>query len=172
MNIKEALLEEHSKKQTMKIVKHIGSDSSRFSELIKLFLANEYRVTQRAAWVVCSCAQQHPQLIRPYLSKLVKNLEKPGLHDAVKRNTLRVLEIFPVPKDLQGQVAEICFGFLMSREPVAMKAYSMTILLSICKEEPDMKNELRLVIEGMMPVGSAAIRARGRKVLEQLEKLK
>ena len=172
MNIKEAVLEEHSKKQTMKIVKHVGSDSKRFAELMKLFLGDEYRVTQRAAWAVSYCAQQHPQLIKPYLSKLAKLLDKPGLHDAVKRNTLKIFETIAVPKALQGKMADVCFKFLLSQEPIAMKAYSMTILLNICKEEPDLKNELRIVIEDMIPLGSAGIRSRGKRVLKELEKIK
>lgn len=171
MNIREALLEEHSKQQTIKIVNYIGSDSDRFAELLKLFLGNEYRVTQRASWAVSYCAEEHPQLVKPYLSKLVKNLEKPGLHDAVKRNTLKMLETIAVPRSLQGQVADLCFKFLLSQEPVAMKAYSMTILLNICKEEPDLKNELRLIIEDTMMLGSAGLKARGKRVLKELEKI-
>lgn len=171
MNIRQALLEEHSREQTLKISKYIDSDSKRFAELIKLFMGDEYRVTQRAAWVVSYCAQEHPQLVKPYLSRLVKNLEKPGLHDAVKRNTLKVLEMLSIPKALQGQVADTCFKFLVSQEPIAMKAYSMTILLNICKEEPDLKNELRLIVEDMIPLGSPGIRARGKKVLKALENI-
>jgi hypothetical protein len=171
MNIKEALLEEHSKNQTIKIVKYIGSDSERFAVLVKIFLGDDRLLTQRAAWAVSYCAQQQPQLIKPYLPKLVKLLDKKDLHDAVKRNTLKILETIPVPKALQGQVANACFRFLLSQEPIAMKAYSMTVLLNICKEEPDLKNELRLVIGEMLPLGSAGIRSRGKRVLRELEKL-
>ncbi len=171
MNIREALLEEHSKKQTMKIVKHIGSDKERFATLIKLYTGSEYRVTQRAAWAVSYCAIQHPELMRPHLSKLVKHLAKPGLHDAVKRNTLKVLESAPIPKSLQGILVDTCFRFLQGQEPAAIKAYSITILFDICKEEPDLANELRTVIESIMPYGSAAIRSRGKKVLKALQKM-
>ena len=52
MNLREALLKEHSKKQMLKIVKYIGNDQQRFDELMKLFLESEYRITQRAAWPV------------------------------------------------------------------------------------------------------------------------
>lgn len=171
MNIREALLQEHSKKQTTRIVKYIGSDAQRFSELMKLFLGDEYRVTQRAAWVVSGCAEEHPSLIKPHFQKLVTNLDKLGLHDAVKRNTLKVLSELDVPVKLQGKLVNTCFRMLASQEPVAVKAHAMSIVANICKAQPDLKNELRMAIEEQLPYGSAAIRSRGNKILKQLEKL-
>jgi len=50
MDIKTALLEEHSKAQTLRIVKYIGTDQKRFDTLMELFYKEEYRVVQRAAW--------------------------------------------------------------------------------------------------------------------------
>ena len=52
MNIRKALLQEHSKPQTMRIVKYIGTNKDHFKELINLFLNEEYRITQRASWAV------------------------------------------------------------------------------------------------------------------------
>jgi hypothetical protein len=171
MNIREALLEEHSKKQTAKITRYIGSDKKRFAQLIKLFLEDEYRVVQRAAWVLSYCAENDPGLVKPYLEKLLNNLDNTGLHDAVKRNTLRIFEVIDAPAKLQGKLVDLCFRTLAGQEPIAMKAYSITILLNICKKEPDLKNELRLMIEGLMPYGSAAVKVRGRKALKELEKI-
>jgi len=168
MNLREAILEEHSKRQTEKIARYIGNDKKRFAQLVKLFLEDEYRVVQRAAWIMSYCAEQQPQLIKPYLEKLLNNLEKPGLHDAVKRNTLRIFEAVDIPVKLQGKLVDICFRTLASQEPAAMKAYSITILLNICKKETDLKNELKLVIESLMPYDSAAVKSRGRKALREL----
>ena len=79
MNLRETILEEHSKAQTNKIIKWIGSDQKRFDELFKLFLNDEYRVVQRAAWPLSNCVMAHPQLIQKHFTKLIKNLQKPGI---------------------------------------------------------------------------------------------
>ena len=50
MNLREEILKEHSKTQCNKIVNWIGNSQKRFNELFELFLNDEYRVTQRAAW--------------------------------------------------------------------------------------------------------------------------
>ena len=48
MNLREALLKEHSKVQTMRIVEYVGDDKERFAQLMDLFLNDVYRVSQRA----------------------------------------------------------------------------------------------------------------------------
>jgi hypothetical protein len=99
MNIKTALLKEHSKKQCAKIVKWVGRDQKRFDELFNLFLHDEYRVVQRAGWPISYCVEDHPAFIQKHFAGLLKNVEKKGIHDAVKRNTVRLLQYVDIPKD-------------------------------------------------------------------------
>jgi hypothetical protein len=94
MDIRQALMDEHSKPQTMAIVEFIGDDARRFADLMKIFFAGEYRLTQRSAWPMNYCAERSPELIRPYLPKLLDCLERDDMHDAVKRNILRLLQIY------------------------------------------------------------------------------
>ena len=57
MDIRAALAKEHSKKQSQLIAHYIGGDQERFDELMDLFLHDEeWRITQRAAWVLSHCA--------------------------------------------------------------------------------------------------------------------
>jgi hypothetical protein len=55
LNIHQLLQEEHSKKQTDRIVRYIGNDKTRFAGLIELFFTGEYRITQRAARPLSYC---------------------------------------------------------------------------------------------------------------------
>jgi hypothetical protein len=50
MKLRETILKEHSKANCIRIVKWVGDDQKRFDELFSLFLNDEYRVVQRAAW--------------------------------------------------------------------------------------------------------------------------
>ena len=171
MDIRAALLKEHSKEQTLKIVHYIGENKARFALLMDLFLNDEYRVTQRAAWVVGHTAEKNPQLFQPYLQVLIENLQK-SVHDAIKRNTLRVLQDIDIPEDLLGLAAEICFSFLDDpKEPVAVRVFSMTVCYNICVKEPDLSNELKLIIEDHLPHGSAGFKSRGKRTLKLLDKL-
>jgi len=172
MNLREALLEEHSKKQTMRIVRWIGSDKTRFAQLLKLFLGTDIRITQRASWALNWCAEKQPQLVRPHLGKLIRNLERPGLHDAVVRNTVRLLQFIEVPEKDLGLLTNTCFRLLMKFEsPIAVKAFAMTVLCNVCKKEPELKQELKLVISELHLQDSPALRNRAGKVLKALDKL-
>src|SRR3982750_4822205 len=102
MNLRETILAERSKAQTDRIIKWVGSDQARFDELFDLFLNDEYRVVQRAAWPLSYCAMSHPLLIKKHFAKLVKNMKKPGLGDSVKRNTVRLLQHIEIPVKFHG----------------------------------------------------------------------
>ena len=171
MSLQEEILKEYSKPYTVYLSKKIGPDQEAFDELIDLLLHGKTVETQRAAWIMSHCLDEHPWLIENHVESLILNLQN-DVNDVVKRNTVRVLQFVDIPEDLLGIAAEICFSFLSSgKEPVAIKAHSMTILFNIVKKYPELKEELRLTIEEQLPFGSAGIRSRGNKILKALEQL-
>ncbi len=161
----------HSKAQAVKIANYIGDDKDRFKELMGLFLGKDYRITQRAAWPLGICAEEYPGLIKPYLNKLADNL-KNEVPDAVKRNTVRIFQDVEIPEKLMGKIADICFAYLATpSEAIAVRAYAMTVLLTITKKQPELKNELKILLEDQLPYGSAGFLARAKKVLKALDKI-
>ncbi|HSU27017.1 MAG TPA: hypothetical protein VLJ68_01470, partial [Chitinophagaceae bacterium] len=92
MDLREAILEEHSKSQTNKIIAWIGDSQKRFDELVKYFLSDDKKLSQRAGWPLSYIGIAHPRLAARHIPKMIKNLRKPGLHAAVKRNTIRLLQ--------------------------------------------------------------------------------
>ncbi len=170
MNLKEVILKEHSKSNCTRIAKYIGNNPSRFSKLVEVFLAGPYRVTQRGAWPLSVCVEQNPKLIQPHLNKVLIYIKQPNIHDAVKRNVVRLLQFIQIPKSLQGKAANICFDLFRNyNEPVAVRVFSMTVLANLAKELPELKNELVPLIEDQMPFGSAGFISRGRKLLKELK---
>ncbi len=171
MSLREEILKEHSKTHTVYLANKIGPNQEGFDELMELFLGDEYRVTQRAAWVVSHCIDAHPWLIKKHLKSIIENLQKP-VHVAVKRNTVRILQFMEIPEELMGLTAEICFNILNSgKEPVAVKVFAMTVLFNIVQVYPELSEELEISIEEQMPFCSAGFKSRGRKVLKALSKI-
>lgn len=168
MDIKEELLKEHSKSQALTIANYIGDNSNRFAELMALFLQENYRLNQRAAWPVSICVEKNPTLILPYLEVMI-NLLKKKTHDAVKRNIVRTLQFVKIPNELLGIAADNCFQLLTSSsEPIAVKVFAMTVIANICEKEPDLKQELTLVIEDQLPYASPGFKSRAKKIFKQL----
>lgn len=170
MNLREQILKEHSKANCDKIVKWIGDNQLRFDELFHLFLNDGYRVVQRAAWPLSYCVAGHPLFIKKHFSKLLKNLHKPGIHDAVKRNTVRLLQEVEIPEKYHGEIMDTCFRYIASPdEAVAIKVFSMTILLHLSRRYPEIKNELKMIIEERWNYETAAFHSRAKKILKEIK---
>jgi hypothetical protein len=169
MQLRETILSEHSKANCTKITNWIGSSQYRFDELFNLFLNDEYRVVQRAAWPLSYAAIAHPPLLQKHFGRLLKNLKKPGLHDAVKRNTVRLLQYIAIPKKYQGEIMNLCFDYIISPiEKPAVKAFSLTLLHNLSKQYPEIKQELKTIIEDRWDFESAAFKSRAKKILKEL----
>lgn len=168
MDLLHALLKEHSKTQTDRIVRYIGSDPERFAVLMALFFKGEYRVTQRAAWPMSYCVQKHPELIRPYFRQLLTMLKKTGTHNAVKRNILRLLQDVEIPKKYQGPIMSLCFDYISDPEELAAsKAFALTILENFTADYPEILPELQLLVRDRWEYETPAFRSRGKRILKK-----
>lgn len=169
MDLRKQILKEYSKAQVSKIVEYVGNKPKRFNELVQVFLKGPYRVTQRAAGPMSYCVENHPELIKPHLKTILSHLKKPGIHDAVKRNTIRLLQFIDIPKRFQGQVADICFQYLQDKkEPVAIRVFSLSVLGEIAKQNAGLEDEIRMIIDHELPYAKPAFLSRARKVLKNL----
>ena len=113
------------------------------------------------------CVKKYPQLAAPYYKQLLDNLEKPGLHDAVTRNTVRLLQYVNIPEAYHGRIMTICFDFVQSNDSaVAVKAFSLTILQNLAKQYPEILQELKTIIEERWEHETAAFRSRAKKIIK------
>jgi hypothetical protein len=166
-NLREEILKEHSKAQCTNIVNWVGKSQQRFDDLFKLFLNDEYRVVQRAAWPVSYCVEEQPEFIKKHWAALIKNLHKPNLHNAVKRNTIRLLQYLAIPQKYQGSIMDICFTYVASpTEAVAVKAFSLTVLKNLSAQYPEILPEIKLIIEEQLPHQTAAFKSRAKVFLK------
>ncbi len=170
MDLREAIMEEHSKKQTNKIIRWVGNSQKKFDELVKCFLSDDKKLSQRAGWPLSYIGIAHTGLASKHLPAMLKNLRKPGLHAAVKRNTIRLLQDISIPKRLHGELMNTCFAYISSaEETVAVKAFSLTVLQNLAKQYPDIRLELKTIIEDRWDMETIAFRTRAKKVLQAFQ---
>lgn len=170
-DLEEEILSEHSRRQTEKIVDWVGADRKRFGVLVDLFLKGDPLVTQRSAWPVGIIGERHPGLAGPHLRGMIHRMNEPGIHNAVPRNVLRVLQFADIPPGLAGITASSCFAFLNSGEaPIAVKVFAMTVIARIAERKPELGRELRLVIMYQLPYSGAGFCSRAKKILAALDR--
>lgn len=170
--LKEILLLRHSKAQCQAAVNWVGDQPDRFDVLFECFASNDALLSQRAAWALSYTVQAHPAFINKHWSRLLKILAEPHHHPAIRRNGFRLMQDIHIPKRFQGKAMDLCFRWIETpHEPVAIKAFALTILYQLSLEYPEIIPELRTVIESVMPQESIAFRNRAGKFLKQWSKL-
>jgi len=171
-HVKALLESEQSKNQTNLIVNYVGNDKNKMKALMSLFLDSkwEWRYNQWAAWPVGYIGRKYPSLILPYFNELINVMDNPR-HDAVLRNTVRILEDIEVPEKYEGEIYDRCFAFLNDvSKPIAVRCFSMTVVFKMTQKYPDLKNELLASIKLHLPYASAGFKSRGGKILNYYSK--
>jgi len=171
MDLQAAVLKEHTRVQTERIIRWVGDRKERMDQVMALFLEGSYREIQRTAWIVSGIAEKKPELLEAYLPLVVDRMTASQLHPAVRRNMVRLLQFVPIPERLQGTVMNACFGYLADpSEAIAVRAFSMSILGSLAQSYPEIRQELVLLLEDMLEhQPSAAIKSRALKTIKQLQ---
>jgi hypothetical protein len=173
MTLLTILQKERSKKTCIEVADYIGNDPERFAELIEIIIGKDMEMANRAAWVIPSIADKNiDKLIQPHLKTMIELLNQP-VHDAIKRNVVRMLQFTTIPKKLQGITLEYCFQLLNNpKEAVAIRVFAMTVLYNLTLQEPDLAHELYDCIEMHMENSLPAFKNRGGKILKALSKIK
>jgi hypothetical protein len=171
-DIEKEILKEHSKRNTIRIARWIGGDEDRFSRLMAIFLAKDPLLVQRTSWIMSLCIEHTPVLAVPWIPKMIKKCAGDGVHDSIPRNVMRSLQFVDVPKRHRGIVVNAAFGILQSAHgSIAAKAFAMTVIAAIVRSEPDLKNELLIVLDEILAnPSSAGIRSRAQRVRRDLSR--
>lgn len=169
MDLRAAILKENSKEQAEYIANWIGDNPERMQQFMHIFLHDEYRVVQLAAHALGKLGETHPEQITRHMGAMVHKMTEPGVHVAVKRNVVRVLQYQEIPEHLQGEVMNICFDLLADvKETVAVRVFSMTILDNLSKSYPEIRQELTTILESQLELGcTPGFRSRANKILKR-----
>lgn len=172
MDLRSEILQEHSRLQTLKIADWISSDKKRVAQLMDIFMNDESKVVQRAAWLIRMVYDKHPGIILPYMEQHINRMIEPGVHVAVKRNVVGILQDAAIPEPLQGQVMNACFDMLADpKETIAVRCHSMTVLDNLSKTYPEIRHEIVAIIRNQLEQETTAgFRARAKKILKPVKK--
>ena len=172
MDIAQHLLIENSKQNWDEVVAYVGEDPERMAELAALFFSDQMRLVQRSSQPFGVVSEKHPALVKPYLIQLVAYLKANPI-DAVKRNIMRIFQFCDIPEEIEGELFEWCLTYLKDlNEPIAVKAFSMTVARKICQKYHELVPELMLQIEILVEEKvSKGVVSRGKKELKELRKL-
>lgn len=171
MHIKNELLADpyQSKRKAVEVATYACTSVEAFRQLMHCFESDEYRLAQRAAYSVSIATQKRPELIRPYIGVLVGQLKRSDIHDAVVRNSARILQDISIPDEFHGELMDAAFGIIANRQiAIAIRTFCLTILFNLSKIYPEIQKELRVFLEESVEFEQAAFQSRARKILKKI----
>lgn len=169
MDLRNDILHNRSKEHMHRMAAWVGTDKERFAQFIHIFLTDEPKMAERAAWLFSTITDKHPDMALPYLRQLYERMLQPEMHIAVMRAVLGCMQHIEIPEELEGEVMNTTFERLADpKETVAVRCYSMTILDNLSKRYPELRQELTAIIEDQLQhEPTAGFRARAKQVLRK-----
>lgn len=170
MELIELLQARPSKKQILKIADNIIDNDEKQRELLQLIQHGNTPIPVYGSWLWQHIANIDTTPVTTYVATLLDILQTNPV-EGVRRCIIRSMQDAPIPPAYQEAVIDRCFQYLEDgKEAIAVKAFSMTILHRLCKNEPELLGLLADIIEMQLPTASAAIKSRGNKILRAIRK--
>lgn len=154
------------------IAQYYVQHSNQIGELIAFCEHDEVIIQQNAGAVLGKLIDHDKNILDIHVCQLVQLLQK-EVHDAVKRAVLRVLQFAQLNEDCLGELFDFIIQALASQtDPIAIKAFGMTVGRRICECYPELANELMPQIEILVEQKvSAGIVNRGKKEMKKLAEI-
>ncbi|QQS50820.1 MAG: hypothetical protein IPM71_14735 [Bacteroidota bacterium] len=164
-------LVESSRALTDLIVNNIYQHQERFDEIMELVYRDAYPVSMRAAWAAYLAFEKNPDLTLSHLSLISEKLPHFKV-DGVKRSALKILhdQMHLLDEDEFGLLADTAFEWAQSpRQPIAVRAFSIDILVRTSERYPEIIPELKALLETILPDGSAGLKNKCQKLIQKIK---
>jgi hypothetical protein len=162
---------EHSRAQAVMIADIIIQKPALLDELLIIIFSENEPLSRRAAWPLRFVHESNERLIELCLPLIIHKL--PGIKTvAIQRNLLYILAYSNLPELYYGRLLEYTSKILLdTSSSVASIIYSVDIFFKIAKGEPDLLNELKLIIDMLLPNATPGVKSKAIKTLHKIKML-
>ena len=154
---------------------YVLSKPKEFDNLIELSFGTSQPEGWRSAWVLAELVKKHKDLLQrivPYSSKIINSISS-FKHSGQSREYLKVVQLLDLTEDEMGILLNLCFDWLPDKKvDVAIRVHCMQIIFDFSKKEPDLLQELKLILEQEMEFGTPGFKGRAKKILGKIDKFK
>lgn len=172
---------DHSREKRILMARLILDHPQLVHPLLEIAYSYDDPRSSRACWVLEFTAKADLRYLDSHLHTFIKGLNKLRFDSSV-RPIAKICEYLVIeyyttadqenPSKLSEahleEITNACFDWLIGHHKVAAKAYSMTCLYHLGKTFRWIHPELKMVLENNYHKGSAAYKARARRVLSKL----
>ena len=150
------------------IVAEVLNDSSLFKAVFNGMLSDDPIIRMRSADAVEKITSKHPEYLQPYKEKLIQQVAKSDQQEV----RWHVAQMFPrlgFSEEEQAVAVEILLNYLTDKSKI-VRTFSMQALADFAERDAGLRPQVVKLLEELTRTGSPAMRSRGRKLLEKLNR--
>ncbi len=161
------ILNEHSRANADFIANIIISKTDFIPALIEIVFADHKTISGRAAWPLLLAHKKNRRLLNDYIPVIIDKL--PSVSSvSVQRCLLSILTTANIPEEYDVVLLNYTTQVLTdTNSSVASIIYSIDIYYNIAKKQPELLNELAVMLEFLQPNATPGIRSKIRKILKR-----
>lgn len=169
-SLNDIIMAEHSRAQADFIADIVIKQPAILGELLEIVFRNEEPVSRRASWPLRIISDRNPQIVEPFVPQIINIL--PVIDSIpIQRAFLALLVNVDIPEELHGEVLQFTSEVLMDKgSEIAHVIYSTDIFYKLSVNEPDLLNELALMLEQLLPFGSAGVKSKSTRTINKIHK--
>ena len=150
------------------VAQTISSDPRLFAQVFEAMLFDDPVVRMRAADAIEKATRDHPELLRPYKSRLLRRVA-PIDQQEVRWHVALMLPRMQLTPTERDWAVSILFDYLENRSSI-VRTCAMQGLADLALQDPKLAKRVIPLIESLTTNGSPAMRSRGRKLLARLKR--
>lgn len=147
------------------VVADVLAHPALFPELFAGFSIDDPLIRMRAADAVEKVTAQRPELLQPFKRRLLA-IAGSSDQQEIRWHAALMLPRLALLRKERAVALDILFDYLRDKSSI-VKTFAMQAIWDLTAADPKLKAQIIPLIEELTLVGTAAMRARGRKLLRQ-----
>lgn len=169
--IKQRLITQNSGSTRRQLVIEIAHSSVPLNELLPILRSDTGNLGKHFSWVIGGLGESFPQYVAPAVPHLFEMRNQLGFPN-FQRSVAKALMLAGIPESIEGAAADQLFAWLIDpNKEVTTKTYAAKALLPLTQKYPDLRGELRQILEDELPKNSISFQKTARQLLVELDRV-
>lgn len=162
-----SLKEDGSDANIKKWARHISEQKIAMQELLGLLDDDRY-TKLRFLWMTGGLVEIDPELVYPVIPYFFAKRHEIGVPN-YNRSLAKLFWLSGIPEEIEAEAIDELFNWILDAgSNTSAKSFAVLALHKLTQQYPDLKNELKLVIEDQLQKNGTSFEKRAGKVLAQL----
>ncbi len=136
-----------------------------FPNLMKGLAADDPVLRMRAADAIEKITAQRPDLLHPHKRKILAIAGSTNQQE-IRWHVALIIPRLKLTTKERAAALDILFDYLRDKSSI-VKTFAMQAIWDLAASDPKLKSQITPLIEELTQIGTPALRARGRKILQQ-----